>query len=147
MIDLDRETAVVLERFGFDEALFESLRERVASGQLSPESNLVAGTIEAPAEGDVTPLPAPDDEAYGQTRELGLDALRRGEVAQIVLAGGMATRFGGVVKAVLTGFDGLSFLEAKLVQTHTHERELGVTVPVALMTSFATDAAIREHVV
>jgi UTP--glucose-1-phosphate uridylyltransferase len=80
-------------------------------------------------------------------REAGLDALRRGEVAQIVLAGGMATRFGGVVKAVLSAVDGMSFLEAKLVQTATLEREVGVSVPVALMTSFATDAAIREHVV
>ncbi|HEX4747252.1 MAG TPA: UTP--glucose-1-phosphate uridylyltransferase [Gaiellaceae bacterium] len=147
MIDVDRETAVVLERFGFDESLFESLRARVASGELSPATNLVTGTIEAPAEGEITLLPAPDDEAYGQTRELGLDALRRGEVAQIVLAGGMATRFGGVVKAVLAAVDGLSFLEAKLVQTRALQRELGVTVPVALMTSFATDAAIREHVV
>lgn len=147
MIDVDRETAVVLERFGFDESLFESLRARVASGELSPATNLVTGTIEAPAEGEITLLPAPHDEAYGQTRELGLDALRRGEVAQIVLAGGMATRFGGVVKAVLAAVDGLSFLEAKLVQTRALQRELGVTVPVALMTSFATDAAIREHVV
>jgi UTP--glucose-1-phosphate uridylyltransferase len=64
-----------------------------------------------------------------------------------VLAGGMATRFGGVVKAVLAAVDGLSFLEAKLVQTSALEREVGITVPVALMTSFATDAAIRAHVV
>jgi UTP--glucose-1-phosphate uridylyltransferase len=147
MIDVDRETAVVLERFGFDEPLFEFLRARVASGALSPESNLLTGAIAPPAEGDVTSLPAPGDDGYEAARELGLDALRRGEVAQVVLAGGMATRFGGVVKAVLTAVDGMSFLEAKLVQTHTLERELGVTVPVALMTSFATDAAIREHVV
>lgn len=146
MIDVDRETAVVLERFGFDEPLFEGLRARVARGELSPETNVVRGTVEPPVEGDVTPLPAPGDEAYDETRELGLDALRRGEVAQVVLAGGMATRFGGVVKAVLTAVDGMSFLEAKLVQTAVLERELGVTVPVALMTSFATDAAIREHV-
>jgi UTP--glucose-1-phosphate uridylyltransferase len=59
----------------------------------------------------------------------------------------MATRFGGVVKAVLAAVDGMSFLEAKLVQTAALEREAGVAVPSALMTSFATDAAIREHVV
>ena len=33
LMDLDRETAVVLERFGFDEQLFESLRPRVAAAQ------------------------------------------------------------------------------------------------------------------
>ena len=146
-MDVDRETAAVLERFGFDEALFESLRARVASGELSPESNLIRGTIEPPGDADLTKLPAPGDTRYGDVRQTGLDALRRGEVAQVVLAGGMATRFGGVVKAVLSAVDGRSFLEAKLDQTAALEREVGVDVPVALMTSFATDAAVREHVV
>jgi UTP--glucose-1-phosphate uridylyltransferase len=143
---VDRTTAGVLERFGFDEALFERLRAGVAAGELSPESNVIRGSIEAPRPGDVAPLPAPDDSGYADVRALGLEALRRGEVAQVVLAGGMATRFGGVVKAVLTAVDGMSFLEAKLAQTATLERALGVSVPVALMTSFATDEAIREHV-
>ena len=147
MIDVDRETAVVLERFGFDEALFESLRDRVASGELSPESNLIRGSIEPPRPREIAKLPAPGDAEYDEIRAAGLDALQRSEVAQVVLAGGMATRFGGVVKAVLTAVDGKSFLEAKLVQTHALERELGVAVPVALMTSFATDAEIRAHVV
>jgi UTP--glucose-1-phosphate uridylyltransferase len=146
MIEVDRETAVVLERFGFDEPQFEVLRARVASGALSPESNLLRGAIEPPHADDITKLPEPGDVGYEVTREAGLDALRRGEVAQVVLAGGMATRFGGVVKAVLVAVDDMSFLEAKLVQTAALEREVGLAVPVALMTSFATDAAIREHV-
>ncbi len=146
MIDVDRETAAVLERFGFDEPLFESLRARVAAGKLSPESNLVRGSIEPPRPDEITPLPAPGDDEHDDVRAAGLDALRRGEVAQVVLAGGMATRFGGIVKAVLTAVDGMSFLEAKLVQTAALEREIGVSVPVALMTSFATDEAIRDHV-
>ena len=58
-MDVDRETAVVLERFGFDESLFESLRARVAGGELSPESNLIRGSIDPPGEGDITTLPAP----------------------------------------------------------------------------------------
>ena len=147
MVDVDRETEVVLERFGFDEPQFQVLRARVASGELSPETNVIRGSVEPPRPGDITRLPAPGEADYDATREAGLDALRRGEVAQVVLAGGMATRFGGVVKAVVTAVDGMSFLEAKLVQTAALEREVGVTVPVALMTSFATDAAIREHVV
>jgi len=143
---VDRTTADVLARFGFDERQFEMLRARVAAGELSPESNLIGGSIEAPRTGDVMRLPAPDDSGYADVRAVGLEALRRGEVAQVVLAGGMATRFGGVVKAVLTAVDGKSFLEAKLEQTVALERALGVSVPVALMTSFATDEAIREHV-
>ena len=146
MIGLDRETAVVLERFGFDEPQFETLRARVASGELSPESNLIRGSLEPPRPEEIAKLPGPGDAGYEEKRASGLDALRRGEVAQVVLAGGMATRFGGVVKAVLEAVDGMSFLEAKLVQTSALEREVGVSVPVALMTSFATDAAIRAHV-
>lgn len=146
MIDVDRRTSDLLERFGFDEPLFESLRERVAAGELSPESNVVQGSVEPPDESDLTPLPAPGEPRYDDARADGLDALRRGEVAQVVLAGGMATRFGGVVKAVLTAVDGKSFLEGKLEQTTALERALDTRVPVALMTSFATDDAIREHV-
>jgi len=145
-MDVDRETAAVLDRFGFDEGLFESLRARVSSGELSPESNVIRGALEPPTEGDVSRLPTPGDADHDDVRETGLDAIRRGQVAQVVLAGGMATRFGGVVKAVLGAVDGMSFLEAKLAQTAALEREVGVDVPVALMTSFATDAAIREHV-
>jgi UTP--glucose-1-phosphate uridylyltransferase len=146
MIDVDRETSDLLERFGFDEPLFESLRARVAAGELSPESNVVQGSVEPPGESDLTPLPAPGEPRYDDARAAGLDALRLGEVAQVVLAGGMATRFGGVVKAVLTAVDGKSFLEGKLEQTTALERALDTRVPVALMTSFATDDAIREHV-
>jgi UTP--glucose-1-phosphate uridylyltransferase len=147
MIDVDADTRALLDGYGFDESLFESLRAKVASGVLSPESNIVRGEIRPPTTEDVTRLPEPGDLEYGAARGAGLEALERGEVAQVVLAGGMATRFGGVVKAVLAAVDGRSFLEAKLVQTRAVEQALGCTVPVALMTSFATDEAVRAHVV
>jgi UTP--glucose-1-phosphate uridylyltransferase len=146
VIEVDSRTSATLARFGFDEELFEVLRAKVASGELSAASNLIRGTIEPPREGDVNVLPEPGDATYDATRTAGLDALTRGHVAQIVLAGGMATRFGGVVKAVLTAVDGMSFLQAKLVQTASLEQALDCTVPTALMTSFATDDAVRAHV-
>jgi UTP--glucose-1-phosphate uridylyltransferase len=143
---LDHTTAALLERFGFDEPQFERLRAKVASRDLSPASNLIRGAIEPPRPDDVVRLPAEGDARYEEPRAAGLEALRHAEVAQVVLAGGMATRFGGVVKAVLPAVDGLSFLEAKLSQTEALERALETTVPVALMTSFATDEVIRRHV-
>ena len=146
MIAVDSETQATLDRFGFDETLFDTLRAKVAAGELSVESNVIRGTIEPPTADDVIALPAPGATAYEAARTAGLDALTRGKVAQIVLAGGMATRFGGVVKAVLTAVDGKSFLEAKLLQTAALERALDCSVPVALMTSFATDDAVRSHV-
>jgi UTP--glucose-1-phosphate uridylyltransferase len=144
--DVDPGTRETLERFGFDSAQFEDLRVRVASGELSPDSNVVHGTLEPPQPDDLTRLPEPDDEGYEAARGAGLEALRASAVAQIVLAGGMATRFGGVVKAVVEAVDGQSFLEVKLGETSELERELGAQVPVALMTSFATDDVIRDYV-
>ena len=64
----------------------------------------------------------------------------------VVLAGGMATRFGGGVKAVAEAIDGRSFLEVKLDETARLGAALGAEIPVALMTSFATDDAVRAHV-
>ena len=143
---LDRETRTLLDRFGFDIELFEELRARVASGSLSLESNLLRGRIEPSRPDDIVRLPAPGEPGHDESRSAGVEALRRGEVAQVVLTGGMATRFGGVVKAVLPAVDGKSFLEAKLEQTAVLERTLECSVPVALMTSFATDRDVREHV-
>ena len=143
---VDRETQALLDRFGFDEELFETLRARVASGELSPGANLVRGSIEPPRTEDVERLPEPGEPGFEEARSAGLDALRRGEVAQVVLAGGMATRFGGVVKAIVPAVGERSFLEVKLTQTRELERLLDVVVPVALMTSFATDEAVRAHV-
>ena len=146
MIGVDDATRATLDRFGFDEKLFESLRARVAAGELSPESNVLRGRIEPPSADEITPLPATGDDGHEEARAAGIEALARGEVAQLVLAGGMATRFGGVVKAVLTAVDGMSFLEAKLDQTAALERALDCSIPVALMTSFATDDAVRAHI-
>jgi UTP--glucose-1-phosphate uridylyltransferase len=144
---VDPATQRLLDRFGFDDEQFARLRDRVADGRLSPETNVLRGRLEPPAEGDVTPLPAPGDPRYDEALAAGTEAVRRGEVAQVILAGGMATRFGGVVKAVLEAVEGRSFLEVKLLKTAELEEALGAAVPVALMTSFATDDAIRAHVV
>ncbi|MCS7008108.1 MAG: UTP--glucose-1-phosphate uridylyltransferase, partial [Gaiellaceae bacterium] len=142
---IDADTRRVLDRYGFDLEEFEELRARVASGELSPESNRLTGRLEAPDDEDLTPWPEPGSALEEEARARGLECLRAGEVAQVVLAGGMATRFGGVVKAVLEALDGKSFLEVKLEQTEALRRKLETEIPVALMTSFATDAAIRAH--
>jgi len=143
---LDRQTADILERYGFEPTLFESLRRRVATGDLSPESNIVRGVVEPMRAEDLTHLPEPGEPGYDEAHAAGLQALERSEVAQVVLAGGMATRFGGVVKAALPAVDGRSFLEIKLSQTRALESRLAAEIGVALMTSFATDGVIRAHV-
>ena len=63
------------------------------------------------------PLPEPGSDAWRAARDAGVEALAAGRVAQVVLAGGMATRFGGVVKGVVEALDGRSFLVWKLGET------------------------------
>jgi UTP--glucose-1-phosphate uridylyltransferase len=72
-----------------------------------------------------------------------MDAIRRGEVAFCVLAGGMATRMGGVVKALVEAFDGKTFLDLRLRENATWSERAGVPVPLWLMTSDATEEPIR----
>lgn len=144
MIAVDEATREVLDRYGFDAERFERLRAWVADGSLSPESNVVRGRVEPPAPEDIVTLPerGEDEEA----RAAGLDVLRRGEAAIVVLNGGMATRFGGVVKGTVEVLDGRSFLELKLASAAEVGERLGVPIPAAVMTSFATDLATREFV-
>lgn len=116
----------ILERYCFDEQLFEQLRSRVASGELSEEANLVRGELEPLREDDLARLPEEAEPDFGG-------------VAVAVLNGGMATRFGGAVKGLVEAVDGVSFLDWKLRDA---ER---AGVPVVLMNSFATDEETREH--
>jgi UTP--glucose-1-phosphate uridylyltransferase len=143
--ELDPATRETLDRFGFDAERFERLRASVADGSLSPATNVVGGRVEPPAREDLTSLPerGEDEEA----RAAGLDALRGGEVALVVLNGGMATRFGGVVKGTVEVLDGRSFLELKLASAAEVGEALGAPIPAAVMTSFATDAPTRDFVV
>ena len=142
--EIDVESRTTLERFGFDEEAFLSLQARVADGSLSSASNVVRGEVEPPRRGDIVKLPERGEDE--REREAGLAALRRGEIASVVLTGGMATRFGGVVKGTVEVLDGRSFLDLKLGQTAEVATTLDTEIPTALMTSFATDEVVRDFV-
>ena len=53
---IDAETAQLLQRYGFDEIPFESLRERLGRGQLGASKNRIEGNIQPPDEGDLQAL-------------------------------------------------------------------------------------------
>jgi UTP--glucose-1-phosphate uridylyltransferase len=108
------------------------------------ERNRVGGVVLAPGPDDVTDAPAPDTPEHERLAAVGLAAMRRGELAFCVMAGGMATRMGGVVKALVEAFDGRTFLELRLSENATWSRRAGAAPPLWLMTSEATDAPIRE---
>ena len=102
----------------FDAGLFAGLSDALARGQLSPERTRLTCPLAPLAAGaslaDLTAL-SPDDR--DRLRARGEQALRAGEVAALVLNGGMATRFGGVVKGVVPVWperQELSFLAVKL---------------------------------
>jgi UTP--glucose-1-phosphate uridylyltransferase len=143
-LDLQPDERAALDAHGIDQAVFADLRARVADGRLSPETNRIQGRVEPTRPEDITLLPAPGEAGFDEARAAGLEVLRAGGVASVVLNGGMATRFGGVVKGVVEAYDGRSFLEIKLGQAAAIGQELGVDVPVAVMTSYATDERTRS---
>lgn len=112
-------------------------------GQETDTRNRLQGTVEPPAPGDVVEAPAAGTPEHARLEALGLEALRRGEVALCVLSGGMATRMGGVVKALAFALPGRTFLDLRLAENAHLSRLSGHKVPLWLMTSEPTDGPIR----
>lgn len=143
-LSLGAETTALLERYGFDRKTFEQLRARLAKSGASEADNRIKGRVEPPQAGDVRPLPALDSSERRALAERGKEAIRQGKVAAVVLAGGMATRFGGVVKAAVPVTRGRTFLDLKLADIKASAARAGGRVPTYLMTSFATDAEVSR---
>jgi len=132
----------LLERHKFDRARFNRLAARVRSGATA--SNRVSGQVTPPGPGDVTALPEPGSREYQELEQRGLELLKSGKCALVVLAGGMATRMGGVVKALVEALPGKTFLDLRLAEMDAVERRAGIRAPLWLMTSHATEAKTRE---
>lgn len=132
--------ANLMARFSFDEAALRRDAAAIAAGTLGPTSAVIEEPI-TPVQ-DVLNI---DFDAMRMERELGETALQRGRVAVIVLNGGMATRFGGVVKGAVEVFDQRSFLALKAEDSTRAGAAFGRGVPFVLMNSFATEAATMQH--
>ena len=141
--EIDAATNQLLQRYGFEDIPFESLKQRMLGDELGDAQNRITGRVEPPEAGDLQALPPLGSDLRRALTERGQEAMRRGEVAAVILAGGMATRFGGVVKAAVEVLDGKSFLELKLEDIAAVAGRADATIPVYLMSSFATDEAIR----
>ena len=141
---LDAETRRLLQRYGFDRATFDELRARLAAGEAGAEQNRIAGEVAPPEPEDVGALPPLGSTDRARLTELGLEAMGRGEVGAVVLAGGMATRFGGVVKAAVEAVPGHTFLDLKLLDARQVARASGGQVPLFAMTSFATHDTVAR---
>ena len=143
-LSLSADVVSLLERYGFDRKSFEQLRARLSRGGGSDAENRIRGLVEAPAAGDVRMLPPIGSPERLALAERGAEAMRAGKVAAVVLAGGMATRFGGVVKAAVPVARGKTFMDLKLADIRQSASRAGGKVPTYLMTSFATDAEVTR---
>ena len=126
----------------FDEGQLQRFSTRLANGERV--DNRVKGELAAPGPGEVLDLPAAGSAESERLREIGIASLKRGENGLVVLAGGMATRMGGVVKALVEALPGRTFLDLRLGEQKTLAAIAGRPVPLFLMTSHATDAGIRD---
>ncbi|MFW5966822.1 MAG: UTP--glucose-1-phosphate uridylyltransferase [Persicimonas sp.] len=131
----------ILERNHFDADQFVELRRAYLAGELGEEQNRIEAEVTAPGGDDVRALPERDSDEAKRYIELGREAIEAGKVGIVVLNGGMATRFGGVVKGCVEVFDGLSFIGLKALDVRRH----GAGTKMLLMNSFATDEKTREH--
>lgn len=143
-LNFDALTQEILQKYGFDSVVFERLRARITADESKTSKNHVQGDIRAPGSGDVSDLPALGSPERERLTAVGNAAIAAGEVAMVVLAGGMATRFGGVVKATVPALGEQTFLQLKLADAEAAAKRAGGRVPILFMTSFATDAEIRR---
>lgn len=127
-------------RFHYERVPLDALRARLRTATEPEELHRITARVSPPPLGCATTLPAAGPEHEALRRE-GEARIARGELAAVVLAGGMATRFGSVVKALspVFGETGPSFLDAKLSDLAAWRG----AVRVALMTSFATHDAVE----
>jgi UTP--glucose-1-phosphate uridylyltransferase len=140
-------------------ALSPALKQRLAARGFSADAllaraavagkdrdgrNRLRGTMEPPLPADLTDAPDPASGEGKRLAEVGLDALGRGELALCVLAGGMATRMGGVVKALVEALPGKTFLDLRLAEIEHVSRLAGRQVPFWMMTSEATFGPIQQ---
>ncbi len=131
-----------LERFGFDE---QQLRQFAArAGEVS--DNFITQPITPPSGDDVSALPARGTTAHAELVHLGEAAIKAKHVGVVVLAGGMATRFGGVVKAAVPVVGTRTFLDLKHGDVRNLSAKYGVPIPTYVMTSYATHDRIVEQV-
>ncbi len=143
---LPEEVVELLHRYSFDAERFEALRDRWRAAGGDPRVlNQLHGEPTPPVPSDIRTLPCRGSQEAETSRRRALQAISAGEVAVIVLAGGMATRFGGAVKALVEVLPGQTFLDVKRADAERAATEAGGHVPFLLMTSFATEKPIAAH--
>lgn len=134
----------LLDQHGFDRQQHEQIRQDLRSGRIGlaqnrlPVSSLIEG--------------AAPDELDERHRDAGLDALAKGRVAVVTLAGGVGTRWtrgAGVVKALnpfcKLGGQYRNFIEVHLAKSRRVGGQYAFPLPHVFTTSYLTHEAIAAH--
>jgi hypothetical protein len=141
----------LLEAYGFDTTQHQQIQADLRSGRIGLAQNRL------PASTDIGDVRAGDvvDAVHGlpeRYRAAGMEALARGAVAVVTLAGGTGSRWtkgAGVVKALnpfcRLGGRHRSFLEVHLAKSRRASELAGAAVPHVFTTSYLTHRAIEAH--
>jgi UTP--glucose-1-phosphate uridylyltransferase len=144
---IDPRRRAEIDKAGFDEGRLLSLAATLREGDAAARRdarNRIVGAVHAPHDHELLQAPAPGSAEEARLTAIGEAALRRGELAFCVLAGGMATRMGGVVKALVEAVRGKTFLELRLAENRAACARAGRAVPLWLMVSEATAGPTQE---
>ncbi len=136
-----------LDSAGFDDARFLEQAATLRQGNAATrrrDRNTVRGEVRVPRADELSALPEAGSDAYVRLSERGRRALEEGQLAVCAMAGGMATRMGGVVKALVEVMEGRTFLDLRLGEIRNASKRAGRAVPLWLMTSEATHEPLRE---
>ncbi len=142
----------LLEKYGFDRAMHEHIREDLKSGRIGLSQNRlpVNAVIEDVWKSDLTDATATDSLTASE-RDLGLASLANGEVAVVTLAAGAGSRWtqgAGVVKSLhpFCKLDGRhrSFIETHLAKSRKTGRLAGSPLPHVFTTSYFSHDATRH---
>lgn len=140
----------LLNNYGFDPEVHQQIKSDLKSGRIGLAHNRlpVNTKIDDVQDSDVAFLNRINSD---ENRKLGIEALKRGELALVTLAGGVGSRWtkgAGVVKS-LNHFSKLSgkhrsFIELHLAKNRKISYEVGVNIPHIFTTSYLTHTAIDE---
>jgi UTP--glucose-1-phosphate uridylyltransferase len=120
---------------GYDVDLFERLKAAYRRGEM-PDRGVMLTSRRLTPRAEASTYGSPDFE------QAGLDKVARGEVAAVVLAGGLATRFGGLAKAAVEIEPGWSLLRVKLELVARLARAVGRKIPTWIIVSQSSRSAV-----
>ena len=146
-----QDLSTLLNDFGFDRVQHEQIRADLRSGRIGLAQNRlpVNSNIEDVLPGDVF------DATNGVSQslhDLGMEALKNGQVAVVSLAGGAGSRWtkgAGVVKALnpfaKLGGKHRNFIEVHLAKSRKSGNVVGTTIPHIITTSYLTNSPISNY--